>query len=556
MTIQEAPPAAPAQPPARIPAVVFSVMEWLIFGVLLALAWQAWRGWPMVPLADPDTWGYLNPGLTWLSGLGFQQTDGRDWLYPALVALFLKSTGSFAGIVAWQKLFSFLAAIAMMVTWQGWVSMLPFRRGILFLVSAFGALPMYMQLVNQQNIFFAVSIRPEAILPFFVYAQLACVMGYSKYRWHTPQPSRSLLLGAAAIALAYAGLLLKPSWYFATITTSLPVFAGLFSRSFSWKTRLLTPAFGGLACFLILWLPGRILMVPDGASVTLLPDALLCVHARFVDNLLEARLATLADADPGKARLKTFVGVLESEMYNAAHAHKVYEKLGFNADYLMHSATLSGAIMDYTGDDRKKFSAFCFRCYKDAVLYDPAGYTRKVFDQFNHFLYPEPKTFFSDQMNLAKEYRASADSWFPNGAVVLSPGVLKMYGEYRADLATQEATAKTLDKDLKLRTARQIIARCSPLLELVFLIALLITIFWSPLRKLALGGWAAFFLFLAPLGNAFGVCIVHTLDIYRYRVTYGSYFLFALAAMLAFIGLVLAQSVVSIWAKSRAHPAP
>jgi len=536
--------------------MVLSSLEMLILFVVLALAWKAWSVWPPVPLADPDTWGYLNPGLMWLSGNGLQQTDGRDWLYPALVTFFLKTTGSFTGIVAWQKLLSFLAAMAMATTWRCWVSMLPFNRWILFLVSAFGALPISIQLVNQQSILFAMSIRPEAVLPLFVYTQLACVVGYCKYRWQTPRALASLLLGAAAIVFAYACLLLKPSWYLATVVTSAPVFLGFFGRSLSLKTRLLTPVCGIVVSLLTLWLPGKLFLIKDGASITLLPEALFCVHARFIDRLLEAKLAALPDADPDKTRLQTFVGVFESELYNAEHAHKTYEKLGFNADYLMHSQTLADAFFAYAGNDRKKVSAFCMACYRDAVLREPINYASKIFDQFTHFLFPEPKTFFSDQVNLTKAYRDSADSWYPIGAATLSPDVQKMYGNYRDDTAALIAVTKTLEKDSKLRAFRQNFAGYSLPLTLLFLLTLLAAHVWSSLHQLRLGGWAAFVLYLAPLGNAFGVCIVHTLDIYRYRITYGGYLLFALLAMAVYICLVLGQSLVSLAANRRAREAP
>ena len=555
MTSPSATSAAPDRASARVPSVVFPAVEMLILLVVLALAWKSWSVWPPVPLADPDTWGYLNPALTWLSGIGLQQTDGRDWLYPALVALFLKTTGSFTGIVAWQKAFSFLAGVFMATTWRCWVSMLPFHRGILFVISALGALPIYVQLVNQQTIFFAMSIRPEAILPLFVYAQLTCVMVYCKYRWQTPRPLPSLAWGAAAIVLAYGCLLLKPSWYLAAATTSVPIVLGLFGNALSLKTRLFTPLLGIAAALLLLWLPGRVLMVKDGASITLLPDALFCVHAQFIDNLLESRLSAMPDSDPNKARLHTFVAVLESELYGASHAHKTYEKLGFNADYLMHSKTLSDAIFEYAGNDRKKFSAFCMGCYKDAVLRDPVGYTQKIFVQFTHFLFPEPKTFFNDQVNLTKAYRDTADSWNSVGAAPLSPDVQKMYATYRDDTTTQTGITKTLEKDPKLRTFRQRFAPFTLPLTVLFLLALLAASVVPPLYKLRLGGWAAFFLYLAPLGNAFGVCIVHTLDIYRYRITYGGYLLYALAAMAVFTCLIVAQLLSLVAARRSSHKA-
>jgi hypothetical protein len=521
-------------------------VEALVLAVVLALTWKALRPWPSVPLADPDTWGYLSPALHWLGGQGFRQTDGRDWLYPALVTLFIKTTGTLNGIVTWQKCFHFLAGIAMAVTWRCWVSMLPFRRGVQLLVSILGAWPIYVNLVNQQNIFFAVSIRPESVLPFFVDVQLACLMGYAKYRWQQPRPVTSLTLGAAAVVFAYACLVLKPSWYFGTVMTALPIFAGVFGKSFPAKTRFLTPIAGLAGALLLLWLPGRVLMVHDSSSVTLLPDALLCVHAQFIDNYLEDKLAHMADSDPEKARLKTFVTVLESELFKARHAHKTYEKLGFDADYLMHDETLSTAIYSYTGNDRKKFSAFCFGCYWAAIAHDPRGYVWKICDQFGHFLFPEPRTFFGDQQNLPKAYQGSADNWFASGAVSLSPEMQELYGRYRDDTMIEISHTKTLEKDLKLRAFRQYLSTAALPLTLILLLALTATHLWPPLHLLRQFGWATLFLYFAPFGNAFGVCVVHTLDIFRYRITYGGYLLFAFAAMAVFILMVAWQSALSL----------
>jgi hypothetical protein len=57
---------------------------------------------PIIPLADGDTWGYLCPELSWLSGLGFQQTYGRGgcilrcrrgyWVSAAIFARLLTSS--------------------------------------------------------------------------------------------------------------------------------------------------------------------------------------------------------------------------------------------------------------------------------------------------------------------------------------------------------------------------------------------------------------------------------------------------------------------------------
>ncbi|MEP6669976.1 MAG: hypothetical protein ABJF10_12530 [Chthoniobacter sp.] len=522
----------------------------MILAVVLGLAWKARVEWPAVPLADGDTWGYLRPALTWLSGAGFQQTEGRDWPYPAMLALFLKMTGSFSGIVEGQRFLGMLSGIFMAITWRCWVSMLPVQRWVRFVASCLGVVPIYVQLVNQESIFLEVSIRPEAVLPCFVYGQLACLMGYCKYRWQTPRALPTLLLGGAAIVLACGCALLKPSWYFSAAATVAPVFAGCFGHALSRRIRLVTPALGMAAAVLFLSLPARAWFIRDQTSGTFLAINIFGVHAEFIERYFEAKLAVLPDADPDKARLRSLQEVLKSEIHTAGHTGKVYEKLGFNPDYLMHSPIMGEALNRYTGNDRKKFSSFCLQSYRNAVLYDPAGYTRKVLDQFAYFVFPEPKTFFLDQFNVKKEYWTAATVLYPDRITELRPEVQEMYRAYGEEVKARSGTAMVLESYPKLSALRTVVSRCTPSGELLFLIALAVSLAWGPLHKLRLAGWAAFLLFLAPAQNAFEISIIHALDIFRYRMTYGGYLLFALTAMAVFICLVVAQTL-DHWVASR-----
>jgi hypothetical protein len=55
------------------------------FGLVCVLGAIFWGAilrshFPSTPLSDPDTWGYLNPALSWLGRQGFPQTAGRGWL--------------------------------------------------------------------------------------------------------------------------------------------------------------------------------------------------------------------------------------------------------------------------------------------------------------------------------------------------------------------------------------------------------------------------------------------------------------------------------------------
>jgi hypothetical protein len=403
-------PAARGRGFARIPDGLLLAAQGLVLLAILAAAWNARSAMPAVPISDPDTWGYLNPALSWLGGLGFRQTAGRDWLYPAFLAFFLKSTGSFAGIVFWQKFVGISSGLVMAIAWKCWVSTLPLRRPTLFLVSMIGALPISFQLMNPQSILFEMAIRPEALLPFFVYAQFACLIGYYKFRWQTPSALSSVVLGAAAIVLAYACALLKPSWLLAAALTAAPVFLGIFGSAQSLKTRLLTPAL---------------------------------------------------------------------------------------------------------------------------------GFGRKIWVQFTYFLLPKGATFFRDRGDVTRFYRDSVtilDQSLPDGS---RANVRAMYLHYKTDVVAQAGSDLTLKS--KFHACREVIASLALPLEILFSLTFASCLVWARFRDLRSSGWAAASLFCAPLGNALMVCVVHALDVERYRLTYGGFLLFDLTAMAVFISLVIAR---------------
>jgi len=527
---------------SRVPNVVLLAIELLVLLAVLAAAWRERSPMPLVPIADDDTWGYLNPALSWLSGLGLQQTDGREWLYPALLALFLKTTGSFVGIALWQKFLGISSGVLMALTWRCWVSTLPLHRWAHFSISLIGALPLFVQLMNPQSVFFEMSIRPEAVLSFFVYGQFACLMGYYKYRWQTPKALPSMILGAAAIFLSYACLQLKPSWLFACVITSAPVFMGVFGRAPSLGTRLLAPALGIVFSFLVLWLPGAAFLIPDRGSRTVLPSTLFTIHARLIDNSLEAKLAGMSESDPEKAKLRALVTVLENEIPIAEKLPSAFTKLGFDPDYLFYRSSLIPAIYRYTGDDDEKFRAFCISCYRDAAFHDPLGIGAKGAAQFTYFLFPNSQNFYNERVNFARSYVTSAEALSRRRPELHREDVREMYRRYQSDLAGQ--AGRDFPGMVKSKSGiLKNVSRLAPYLEFLYLLTFAASLIWAPLRDLRLSGWAAVSLFSAPLANAVLVSMVHALDNARYRHTFGGFLLFALLAMTVFSSLVIARSL-------------
>jgi hypothetical protein len=352
-------------------------------------------------------------------------------------------------------------------------------------------------------------------------------------------------LGAAALVLAYACFLLKPSWYLATATTAAPVLVGVFGRSLHLKARLLTPALGAALSILVLWLPQRVLFIRDGASVTLLPMALFYVHAQLVEKSLDAKVAALPDSDPGKSPLQNLNEVLKSETRNSKN-HQPYARLGINPDYLLDSHTMNKALFDCAGHDVKQIKSFCFAEFRDAVFFDPKAYANKVLTQFAYFLVPPPKTFFKEHIDLRREYQESASAMPAHRPTSWPSPAEEMELRYEHDLADRIETTPATPPKSKHRALTKALARWSPpvaALSVIFLLVLVATLKWSVLRKLRLAGWGAFILFLAPFGNALGVCIVHALDIERYRVTLAGYLFFALSSMLVFTFVVIAKSL-------------
>jgi uncharacterized membrane protein YhaH (DUF805 family) len=263
----------------------------------------------------------------------------------------------------------------------------------------------------------------------------------------------------------------------------------------------------------------------------------------LIDEALEAKLAGMPDADPEKARLLELVAVLEKELHISEKLPSAWQKLGFDPDYLYYRSQLIPAIYRYTGNDDRKFAAFCYSCYKDAAFHDPLAFGGKIWTQFTHFLFPTPDTFFKDFHDFAEYYRDSTAVLEPNLPDRFPANVREMYDRYKADLVVHGGSSLMLDRKSKFRTFRHVFAPRVLSIDIIFLFAFAASLIWQPLRDLRLGGWAAFSLFSAPLGNAITVSIVHALDINRYRHTYGGFLLFALVAMGLFTVLVMARSV-------------
>ena len=511
-----------------------NVWPLLLLLVFLGVGIRARFSLPTVPFSDPDTWGYLSPALSWLGGRGFLQSAGRDWLYPAFIALALKTGNCFLTIVVFQKILGLIGGIGVAVAWAAFVSMLPLGRVARVVAMLCGLVPLYAQMTNPLVLYFEMQLRPEALMNFAAFSQLACVAVYCRYRWQQPRPVLAIVFGALAILLAYACCQLKPSWLFAFAATILPVFAGAWKGRTNWL-----PAATGLAlAFALLWLPSKTFFKPDSSSRTFLPGTLLTIHAKWIIPSLEKRVAKLPDSDPRKEKLRETLRTFREQYQISIREGKTYEKLGFNPDYLFYNSPLFHSIRQNLGNTDEEFRAFCMTAYKNAAIDDPLGMAGKVGTEFTHFLFPDLNTFYKRKLDLQKTYQNTITS-LQVKTLDESYGPMKaVYAAYFAALDREAAKPNKIDRDSFLRSLAIDFEKAALPLEIVFFLALALCHFCRPLFPLRLAGWLVAVFFAAPLGNALTVCIVHALDISRYRATYGTLLLFALVAMTVFIVVV------------------
>lgn len=516
-------------------------IEWLVLAYLLFCAWQARAPLAPVPFGDPDTWGYINPALSWLSGQGFQQTNGRDWLYPGLVTVFLKTTGSFAGVFYWQKALGYIAIILMAVTWRVWVSLFDFSPWVRLVVTLVGAFPIWMQSVNPQLIFLESALRPESVMQFFGYAQLACLLAYCRFRWKQPNELLAITTAAGALFFAFACLLLKPSWLFAFLATVAPVFVGLFGNGLSLRARVAGPLLGMVLCAAFLWLPAHLWFIQDKRSITFLPSTLFTIHSRLIEKKLTADAAAMPNGDPEKARLEALLTELRSEMHIAETKEHNYEKLGFNPDYLYYRSHIMISLYNYAGADPEKFRSFCIKLYLATALSNPVGMTNKVLTQMSHVILPAGSTFYRADLVWKKVANSTKDCFGMDVVSGYTPQVQEMCRVYLNQAASLTDHLPELHRSKVGRNWSKVVTRLNIPAMVLFVAAFILVMVRQPLAQYRPAAWGALLLFSAPMANALTVSIVHALDIQRYRISLGGFLLFALTAMAVFVLVVAAH---------------
>jgi hypothetical protein len=477
---------------------------------------------PIIPLADGDTWGYLRPALSWLSGLGFQQTYGRDWLYPALLAAILKIGGDFSAITYVQRFLGLAGILFFWLAWRSWFRLVPVRKPVwLCLVLSISLLALYA--LSSQQALLESTIRPEGMFAFFEMAYVYCLISFFLARWRFRRTGSAIGFGTALLGLSYAVLLLKPSWGFSLGFTFLCLLAGAFGRTT--RSMRFGPLLGGAAAFVLLFsLPKWLGFQKD--SQLFLPFTLVSIHA---EQILQTRPDVVSPGTHNSGLPdQTFYEELAKAYWPAKENPDHYGALGFDPDYIQYRSGFFSTVMQKEAWSEREMAAACYSAYFRAWLHAPSSMLKKVGKQLRLFFFPRAGDFYrtTQSVDLNNELTTSRP-FLPDSE--LSPDVQKAYQLYRQKLERPEGNSSNPLSFKVLARFAHYIAWSTVWLQVVF-VAVLVTVCLSRKgRNFRLAGLVILAVLAATYGNALTIAVVHSLDVVRYRVSYAPGFLLGLA---------------------------
>jgi hypothetical protein len=484
------------------------------------------HGFPDIPFADGDTWGYLHPALSWLSGLGFHQTYGRDWLYPALLAGILNIGGDFCAITFVQRFLGVAGIFIFWLAWRSWLRLLPAQKPLLqwvCFVPALALLALYA--LSTQQALLENTIRPEGMLAFFEMAYLYCLVSFFLARWKLRRTGPAITFGTTAFTLSYVVWLLKPSWSLSLVFTVLWLAAGVFGR-----TALLmriTPMLGGAAAFVLLFfLPDWLGFQKD--AHLFFPFTLVSIHA---PQILETRPDPVS---PGTHNSGFPDSIFYEELGKAYQTAKDkphnFEILGFDPDHIQYRSGFFSTLMQKEGWNDREIAAACYSAYFRAWLQARSSMLRKVWKQIKLFLFPRAGDFYTAPKSINLNHELAISRPFLRDTE-LSPRVQKIYQSYIQRL---ERTQSNQRHPPSHRFFHRLAGRLTWIirwLQGVFLAAMIAVCLSRQGRALRLGGFVTFAVLSATYGIVLAIAIGHSLDVTRYRISYAPGFLLGLAML-------------------------
>lgn len=493
-------------------------IAWLI-GAMALLAWGAWLRFalPQAPVIDRDVEGYLGPSVSALSGHHFVHMIGRSFPYPAFVYGILRVSGDFRAIAVIQHLMGVAAGLLILLAWNAAGRMVPVGGVPKPVYPFLGFAPAFTYLVSRRMILFEHQIRPEAIFSFLGILTLWVSFLFLEARFVRPRKSAAFWFGALNVFLACLLYEMKPSFGFAALFCTLPVWISLIAPGVA-PNRLALLAAAILPAFVLLVLPERSLKKSDGLAVVFLPETLFTIHAPIIEKQMEEDLAGGGPLPYPRQFLQSAHDLLRTELATASRmtTPRPFASLGTNPDYLMYEHSFCWKLVNVYHLTRPQVAAFCFTYYRRALLHHPVWMISKVLRQLLLVYQLKCPIYWTGHITeLSNDHYAHVAELIQHTASV-GPGlpIVTRYVDECVRLGKEKIVMTQSNAfDLWLRVL-------GGLYLLTFIVALA-----SPFLLFRSAEMRAhFFWFIAALWLAFGfnfgncltIAIVHTLEVTRY----------------------------------------
>lgn len=495
------------------PLQIFPLLYWIAVVCLFALA--AWQRFslPLDPVADPDTWGYLESALQKLTGSGFVH-HGRNFIYPGFLFFLLRLFSDFRAITIAQHLLGLAAGGLLLMIWRRAHAFVAAPRLKAWSHNALGLVVVAIFLVAGDPVRVEMQIRPEGVCAFFLSLNLWFAVQFIAGTFAEKKPpSARLGVGLALTAVLLASL--KPSFVFLALISLLPVGVSFLRPGFS--SQKIWLAGGAAAGALLFLLPEYLLSRNDNFARIFLPTTLFVIHADIIRDQMADDLKLNAKLPYSREWLSRVHAELTDEIAKSAAAEPYYFSVGFSPDYLMYQETSIASRLGQELQDAAVLTGFYRFYYWRTWRHRPFAMAKKVVRQMALFYAPlcrayDPSKF----MLLTDNYRLGVAS-------LNSYTYADVWRNYRPAVEFMSRTdslahnAPSILQRKVLRRALTFLARAYlPLLFFTLIFA--VAAFFHPRRPL---GWLAaltLFVFAYNAAACFEVAILHSLEVVRYTL--------------------------------------
>jgi hypothetical protein len=499
--------------------------------VVVIFGWAAWQRFslPLDPIADPDTWGYLAPALRKLVGAEFGHTDGRNFVYPALVFSLLRLFGDFRAIVITQHMLGLLAGALLLIAWRRARVFVPDSRLSRAAHDGLGLLAATIFLLAGEPTRFEMQLRPEGVCAFLVAINLYLVLQFIAFSF--VEKRRPWVAAGFGIGIVFTSILLasaKPSLALIAPVAFLPVGIFVFRRGLL-RPRIALAGGAALSAALLL-APENFLSRPDETSRTSLPTLLFVNHARLIRDQMADDLQRGAAIPYPRDWLQRIHDALSAEITKSAAGRPGhFWSLGFDPDYLMYEeSSIVARLRREFGNDVPALCGFYRYYYWQIWRERPFVMVRKIGEQMGIF-YSQMCPAYNREKSL---YLASGYSY---GATILK---LQPYPElwttyppaveyvHRTELLAQ--SAPIIRQPIPLRMTLSLLSGMYRSL-LLGALALSAAVLFQPRYRRRLGWLAALVLFVYSYNGAtcLEVAVINSLEGRRYLTVQAFFTLFA-----------------------------